>query len=344
MKICALILAGLLAAAPLAHAEEEKAPSGVVEVELAPLKRQTVKAEITAYGSVLPDTDALVSVSYNKAGQVARIMVRPGQPVAKGAPLVEFATDPAAYAGYRKAESAVTFAAGEVERTRNLLAQHLVTNSQMAAAEQALRDAEAGLEAERAMGTGKGVETLGAPFAGYVDSLSVVLGDRIQPGAAIARLGRGAGVKVMVGVEPAEAGEVAAGNEAEISPLTGSGAAVAGKVIAVGGAINPTTRLVDVTIAVPPGTLPGTAVRAAIGAEGHEALVVPRSAVLRDEEGVYLFQVKDNKAVRVEVETGVETDKLTEVSGDELKEDLPVVVLGNYELSDGGAVKVARTR
>ncbi|HMA48749.1 MAG TPA: efflux RND transporter periplasmic adaptor subunit [Magnetospirillaceae bacterium] len=342
-KVLVLTLIGALAA-PGARAEEEKAAAGTVAVELAPLKKQTVKASLAAYGTVAPDTDSLVSVSYNKAGQVARVLVRAGQPVEKGTPLVEFVTDPAAMAGYRKAESGVTFARGELDRTRALLGQHLATNSQLASAEQALRDAESALEAERGAGTGKGSETLTAPFAGYVDSLAVVLGDRIQPGAAIARLGRGAGVKVMVGAEPAEAGEISTGMDAEVTPLAGHGQPVAGKVVAVAGMVNASTRLIDVTISVPGGILPGTAVRAELSAEGHEALVVPRNAVLRDEEGVYIYQVKDDKAVRVEVETGIETDALTEISGDELKTDLPVVVVGNYELSDGAAVKVSRTR
>lgn len=344
-KLLALTLIGALAGHAAVHAdEEEKAAAGVVAVELAPLKKQVVKGSVAAYGMVTPDTDSLVSVSYNKAGQVARLLVRPGQPVEKGTPLVEFVTDPAAFAGYRKAESAETFARGELERTRGLVAQHLATNSQLAAAEQALRDAESALEAERVAGTGKGTETLAAPFAGYVDSLAVVLGDRIQPGTAIARLGRGAGVKVMVGAEPADAGEISAGMEAQVTPLSGRGQPVAGKVVAVAGMVNPNTRLVDVTVAVPGGILPGTSVRADLSDEGHEALVVPRNAVLRDEEGVYVYQVKDGKAVRVEVETGVETDALTEVSGDELKAELPIVVVGNYELGDGAAVKVARTR
>ena len=342
-KVLALTVIGVLTI-QAARADEEKAAPGIVAVELMPLKRQVVRASLAAYGTVMPDTDSLVSVSYNKAGQVSRVLVRAGQSVEKGASLVEFVTDPAAMAGYRKAESAEIFARGELDRMRSLLAQHLATNSQLAAAEQALRDAEAALEAERGAGTGTGREILAAPFSGYVESLAVMLGDRIQPGAAIARLGRGAGVKVMVGAEPAAAGEIRAGMTAEVSSLSAGGQSISGKVVAVAGMVNPNTRLVDVTIAVPGGVLPGTSVRADLLAEGHEALVAPRNAVLRDEEGVYVYQIADGKAVRVEVESGIETDALTEISGDGLKAELPVVVLGNYELSDGATVKVARTR
>lgn len=342
-KFFPLTLVGVLAALA-ASAKEETVDAGIVSVELAPIVKQVVQASTSAYGTVTPDSDSLVSVNYNKAGQVSRLLVRAGQAVAKGTPLVEFVTDPAAQASYRKAESAVTYAQGELERARGLLAQHLGTNSQLAAAEQALRDATSALDAEKASGTGRQTDMLLAPFAGYVDSLSVVLGERTQPGTPIARLGRGAGIKVLVGVEPAVVGEISAGMDAAVTSLGGHGKPVAGKVVAVAGMINSATRLVDVTVVVPGEILPGTMVRADLLAKGHDATVVPREAVLRDEEGDYIYQVKDGHAIRVGVETGVESETFTEIAADDLKPDLPVVVRGNYELADGGAVKVVRTR
>lgn len=326
-----------------AQAAEEAPPSGTVRVSVAQLKTQTVHSTIGGYGTVMPDADALVSVSYAKSGQVARILVRPGQSVTKGMGIAEFTTDAAAAAGYKRAASAVTFASGEAERTRALLAQHLVTNSQMAAAEQALRDAEANLEAERVTGTGKGIETLTAPFDGYIDSLIVTLGDRIQPGSPIVRLGRGAGVKIIAGIEPSDAEAVEIGQAAEAAPLLGKNAPLNGKVVGIAGMLNPVTKLVDVTIALDSGSggFPGTPVRAAVVTAEHQGLVVPRQAVLEDEDGAYLFQVKDGKAIRVAVEMGVETDSETEVSGEKLAVNLPVVVLGNYELADGAKVSVS---
>lgn len=347
MRTALLMLAALICAAAAADEDDVKRPTvaALAEVRLARLEIGIVKPSIEGYGTVLPDANALTSISFNKAGQVARIMVRPGQPVKKGDPIVLFETDPQNRADYLKAESAVTFARGELDRTRALLAQHLVTNSQMASAEQALRDAEATLDAARANGAGIGSSTLQAPFDGYIDSLLVTLGDRIQPGAAIARLGRGAGIKAVIGIEPSEAGAVAAGMEAQVSPLVGEVKPLSGKVAAVGGMVDPQTRMVSVTIAFDQaGLMPGNAVRAALQGEGHKGYVVPRSAVLRDEDGVFLYQVKDNKAIRVEVETGVETDKTTEVSGERLDPALPVVTLGNYELQDGTAVKAEGTR
>lgn len=362
LVLAAVLPVGTLLSIPPAAAEAE-APAGVVRVAVAPLVRHPVRTQVTAYGTVLPDSDALVSVSYPRAGQVARLLVRPGQPVVKGTPLAVFTTDPAARAANLKARSALAFAQGEVARTRALLAQRLATNSQMAAAEQALRDAEATLVAEQALGSDRTEETLTAPFDGYVDSLSVVAGDRIQPGAAVARLGRGSGIRVVAGVEPMQAALVRPGMAATVTPMLGPlpGPAapppLTGHVVAVAGMLNPVSRWVDVTITLdppPPGkgeggkggagkgdaTLPlaGSPVRAAVTVGDHPGVVVPRQAVLSDDDGAYLFQVRDGHAVRVAVAAHpVDATAETEVEGD-MDAALPVVVLGNYEVTDGQEV------
>ncbi|TWB59452.1 efflux RND transporter periplasmic adaptor subunit [Nitrospirillum viridazoti] len=337
-----LLAATLLAGG--AHAAEEPVP--VVTVRTAPLARQAVNVTVGGYGTLTPDSDALVNVSFQRAGQVARVLVRPGQPVAKGAPLVDLATDPTAAAGYAKARSALTFATGELARARALRDQHLATNSQVAAAEQAERDARSALEAEQRLGTDHTTETLAAPFDGYVDSIPVALGDRIQPGAPVVRLGRGAGVRVVAGVDPAEVTTVKVGQPVVVTPLVGAGTPLTGTVAGIAGMLNPATRWVDVTVILQAGggVLPGTPARIAVTTDRHDGYVVPRQAVLTDEDGAYLFQLAGAKALRVNVETGVEGPAGTEVSGGTLDPKLPVIILGNYGLEDGAAVKVEAAR
>ncbi|TWB15452.1 RND family efflux transporter MFP subunit [Nitrospirillum amazonense] len=342
-----LLVATLLATTPLAggaHAAEE--PAAVVTVRTAPLARQAVSVTVGGYGTLTPDSDALVTISFQRAGQVARVLVRPGQPVAKGAPLVDLVTDPTAAAGYAKARSALIFATGELERARALRDQHLATNSQVAAAEQAERDARGALEAERRLGTDHATETLAAPFDGYVDSIPVVLGDRIQPGAPVVRLGRGAGVRVVAGVDPAEVAAIKVGQPVAVTPMVGPGTALPGTVAGIAGMVNPATRWVDVTVILEGGggALPGTPARIAVTTDRHDGYVVPRQAVLTDEDGAYLFQLAGAKARRVGVETGVEGPAGTEVSGGKLDPELPVIILGNYGLEDGAAVKVEAAR
>ena len=60
--------------------------------------------------------------------------------------------------------------------------------------------------------------------------------------------------------------------------------------------------------------------------------------MLRDARGAYLFQVREGKAHRVDVQTGLERDGLIAVQG-AFDTKQPIVKLGNYELQDGMAVR-----
>ena len=106
--------------------------------------------------------------------------------------------------------------------------------------------------------------------------------------------------------------------------------------------INPTTRLVDVIVSIPRTeadhlTL-GSLVQGKIQLVAKPFLVAPRSAVLEDERGAYVFRVKDGRARRVKVAVEMVEGDIVAVSGP-LKPGDAIAYEGNYELSDGMKVK-----
>ena len=109
--------------------------------------------------------------------------------------------------------------------------------------------------------------------------------------------------------------------------------------------INPATHLVDALVPIPEDQTDhlvlGSRLTAEIPLNAHTGLTVPRDAVLQDQQGSYVFRVVDGRAKRVEVTTGLTSDKWIEiVSG--LKPDDSVVSVGNYELTDGMPVREGR--
>jgi membrane fusion protein, multidrug efflux system len=106
--------------------------------------------------------------------------------------------------------------------------------------------------------------------------------------------------------------------------------------------IDSQTGLVQVLAPIPADSAPrfviGSYLTAEIILDRHQGLSVPRSAVLRDKQGAYVFTVADGKARRVAVTTGIEQDDWIEITQG-LKAGEPVVVSGNYELSDGMPVR-----
>jgi RND family efflux transporter MFP subunit len=72
-----------------------------------------------------------------------------------------------------------------------------------------------------------------------------------------------------------------------------------------------------------------------------DVLVVPRSALLRDDiTGTYTIYTvdPDSLAIAIPVTVGVVNDSLAEVSAPSLTEGEPVIVQGNYEVTDSTRV------
>jgi membrane fusion protein (multidrug efflux system) len=320
----------------------DEAPS--VQVTTVALHRQELSDVVTAYGTVSISEEDMSNISFPHAGQITELNVHPGQKVHTGEPLVTISADPAALQSYEKALTALKFAKSELARQQSLLAQHLVTNAQVAAAEQALTDATVALETELKLGNDRRTEVAIAPFDGYVAQLAAAPGDRLQANATIIKLARtDQGVRIVVGLKAEDAARVVPGMSAQVTPIfLPTSQPFGGTVRQISGTINVTTKLIDAWIDISQSAklVTGTSVSAVINLSRHESWVVPRNAVLRDDKGSYIFQVANGHAKRVDVKTGIETDQLTEVAGG-FDPSLKVVTSGNYELREGMAVREA---
>src|SRR5262249_43366249 len=106
--------------------------------------------------------------------------------------------------------------------------------------------------------------------------------------------------------------------------------------------IDSATGLVEVFVAVHPGSqlLIGSYVRGEIEIQARDALVVPKSAVLPEDNDFSLFTVTGDKAVKHTVQLGIQNPSEVEVVSSELKPGEQVVTSGNYELTDGATVEI----
>jgi RND family efflux transporter MFP subunit len=339
IRTCGLAIVGLLLVSRTSYPQTPAAPS--VLVETAAPHEQVLKRAVQGYGSVATSEDAVLGVSFLHPGQISRLRVRPSEVVKAGEVLLELSTDPSATLSFQMAVAALDFAKRDLARTKTLFAQHLATNSQIAAAQKAVEDAIAAVETQRKLGNDQKTEVITAPFNGYVTALTVALGDRVQPNTTVLKLAPTDRVQVTVGLQPEDAARVQTGMAAEIVPVFTPESRLSGVVRGATGTINPATKRVDFWVEVATAEqelVPGTAVSVQIVLEQHTGWVVPRDAVLRDDKGDYIFRVTGSKAERVPVKTGIETDKYTEIIGP-IDTKSPIVTVGNYELQDGMAVR-----
>jgi RND family efflux transporter MFP subunit len=315
-----------------------------VLVETSIVIEKPVSQTISAYGAIEADPDALTVVTLPRAGLVTRLYVRLGERVRLGDPLLELDTAPGTRMQYKQALAAQYYAQGQVQRTKALFSEQLATRDQVATAERTLSDATAQLKALKEVGANQNSQIIRAVADGIITSLSVSTGDRVIADTAALFLAQASGLVVRLGIEPEDALRVPDDAVLELVSIFQSDIRIKTRIAKVSAMINPATRLVDAIApiheqAVQRLTL-GSTMRAEISLSAQNAMVVPRSAVLRDQDGAYLFVVADGHARRVDVVVVYESRTETGVEA-ELKAGEMVVRTGNYVLSDGAAVRTS---
>lgn len=315
-------------------------PSALVQV--APVHRLSAKTTLTAYGTVEFSPEDAQVVNLEGERVVTRVLVAVGQTVARGDALVTVRATPTDQVELDRAHIDVDFARKDLERLEDLRTRQLATNAQVQAAEAAFAKAEAILAGAMKRLGGPAALTVQADRAGVVESVNVREGDIVAPHTPLLRLARSDRLQVRLGVEPPDIQRVRPGQAVEVTPLHGPAHPSTSRVKRVSGQVDPKTRLAEVVVPLvaAPGLVPGSMVRGTIVlAERGNTLAVPRSAVLYEAARPYVFVVERGRAVRRWVRVGEDDGRSAEIlhglgAGDE------VVILGNYELRDGMAVRV----
>lgn len=331
-------LAGVVVAVAWFAGNAALAAGPSVLVTTIPVTRGALERTITAYGRIAPGMGAARTLTTFYEAVVTAVEARPGMAVRKGQVIARIAAAPATRAAYAQAVAARDGALRALADTRALLARHLATRTQLAQSEQAARTALAALDALKREGADRAAATIEAPFAGIVTAIAAAPGATLPPGTAIATVVWRAGLVAVVGVDPAEAGRLAAGQPASVNVF--GGAALRGRIKTVPGEVNARTGLVDATIGL--GGAPaliGAMVRARIDTGTVRGVLVPRDAALPAEGRDVIWQVRAGHAVRVIVHVLASAHGESIVAGP-VDPALPVVVAGNAQLKPGIAVRV----
>ncbi len=332
--------AASLCAVLSATADDSAAADNVsVLVHTTTVTRGTLPRTLVAFGAAQPDPAARLAVMAPVAARLAAVYVRVGERVAKGAPLVTLAPTPTTAAAYEAAVSAERVARDALVRTRQLQAQQLATEPQVAAADKAESDARAALAALSAQGAAGPVVVRAADVA-IVTAVTATAGAIVVGGAPLIELARRTGLELVAGVTPADAPLVKTGEDAAVMPV-GAHAPVPGHVSMRGAAVDSASGLVPVEIALPAGALlPGESAQALITTARVSGFVVPHEAVLVNDAGnTYVVQVERGVAKTVTVRVLVAGGERDVVDGP-LDASAPLILAGAYQLQDGMKVRV----
>ena len=325
--------------------QEEKKTAPVPAVQVAKVERKTITETVIVYGSVVAQPGKTHTVSVAFETRVRHVLVAPGQFVHENDPLIEIELSPGAQVQFQQAKNAAEAARKELKQTQERFNLKLATNQDLSAAEKTDRDAEAQLTALERAGAG-GDNRIHSDISGVIAKVDAQDGQIIAPGGPLVEIVAENEIEVKLGVEAEDLSAAQEGAPILIVPINDPNAPkVEGSIRLVTRRIDPTTRLVDVYVALPPGTklLLDQYVRGEIQRTEKDALVVPRPAVLPNESREFeVFTVVNNRAVKHTVKIGAENPKEMQVIANDLHEGESVVTVGNYELEDGMAVEIQK--
>ncbi len=336
-----IIISTLLTTPPLLHGEEIP----TVAVKTARVVVKKIGETLVVYGVLAPNPDHVLNISLAHAGLINHVWVRLGQRVKRGNKLLEVITAPAARMQYFQAESAVNFTSQELKRNQGLLKQHLATNAEVNAASKRLRDAKTSLNALRKRGLNHAKETLRASMDGIITQLNVAQGQRVQANTSTMLIAAEKRLIARLGVEPEDLSRIKLGTPVTITSVFVPKIKVKSQISEVHAMINPSTHLVEVLSPIPKKhtahLVLGSRIMGHIHLlQRHRGRVVPRSAVLSNGSDAFVYIVKNKKAYKINVHTGIEQGNEIEIKG-KIKASDTIVTLGNYELSDGMAIREA---
>lgn len=343
-RLCAFAFIGLLAGCGGSDGSNSSTPSSTVAVTTMMPRQQTFHDSVEAIGSTMGDPHRARTLSLAYGGQITDLKVAAGETVKAGQPLLTISADPATRSAYRQAQSAFTLARGDLQRVEKMAAQRLATQSQVAAARKSLADAQAVLEAQKAIGGGSAQHIVEAPAAGVVTALRVGLGERVSSNMPLLDFTPAHALVAQLGVQPESGAKLHAGMPVQLHSVYGPDQAFSGTLRMIGQSVDPKTHLLPAQVELPAKAsgmlVAGAAVTAKIHAADFSAWAVPRDAVLNDQQGDYLFQLHDGHAKRVDVTLRSPDGNTVGVQGP-IDSQAPIIVLGVYELSDGDAVKAS---
>ena len=265
------------------------------------------------------------TLSAQVSGRVLEVLVRSGEPVKAGQPLVRIdAEDAVAAASAGKATASgaaarLVTARADFERAQRMQAQEYISVAALQKSEAALRSAEAEARATEATAgaanTRAGWRTVTAPYAGTVTEVLVTAGDLATPGRALVALYAPGALRLVAQVPESVAGRLQGAKPAFVlaedaarPPLQVSGWAAVS-------AVDPATHSVTVRAELPAGTSlrPGQFAQLLLPLSVDAAqLRIPARAVLHRSEvdavyvvdasgAVHLRQVRLGSAVGEEV-------------------------------------------
>ena len=320
--------------------EVKEAPTPVV---VGAVERGSIVSTISAASTI--EAERQVTIHAESTGRLVDLTVEEGDSVKKGQILARIRFD-AQTNSLLRANTSLEKARVDFDRAERLFNDKVIGQEEYLKAQNALEIAQLDLsDRSREMRNTK----VTAPFDGTITQRKVTAGAFVNNGAELLTIVDFRTLVARVFVPEKQLDRIQVGQEAEVVGKAARGRKGAGKILRIAPTIDATTGTVKVTVSMPPALvgpqafLPGMYAEVTLRTDSRsDVALVPKSAVIRDEEQTYLFTVSGDLATgfiakRVRVETGLtDPERIEVVKG--LAVGDAVITAGQTGLKDGAKV------
>jgi membrane fusion protein (multidrug efflux system) len=311
-----------------------------VPVEVAVPERVDIFATYRATSTITSDADAPVVARVG--GEVIELLVEEGDRVVSGQVLARLDGERLRLE-MLSAKANMQRARGEYERYVDLAARGLVSEAMFDGLRYDLEELEASYELAR---LNYEYSAIRAPIEGLVSSREIKLGQSIEVNAVVFRITDTKELLAHLQIPQAEIGKFAAGHSATLSVDSMPDSQFVAEITRISPTIDTRNGTFRATAYIDnhSGELaPGMFARFTIAYEKHgDALVIPKRAVVEEDEQTTVYVVEDGQVARRVIKTGIESQDLVEVL-DGLRADDEIVVVGQSGLRDGSKVAASNT-
>jgi RND family efflux transporter MFP subunit len=295
-------------------------------------------------------SEAMSLLKSETQGTIIAVLVRPGDRVRKGQPLIQ--VDP------RPLDLAVQDAAAKLEEAKlklldNTMPDSIVTGR--AVTGERLRNAEirSGIEGARVALEQRKYEreraTITAPFNGVMDDIKVAVGERLTTGQEIGRVVDLEHLRIEAAVLEHDLPLIRIGGQATVTAAAAPDRAVVGTIAAILPIVDSTTRAGRAIIRAGGGGVLRPGMYADVRLEAARLpnrIIVPASAVIQRDGRPLVFVVKEGRAQWVYIFPGRSNGTETEVLPDSASGQIPlqagdvVLIEGHLTLTHDAPVRV----
>lgn len=306
---------------------------------LATVERGTIQGQIRAASTI--EAELQVTVHAESTGRVTSLSLEEGEQVEAGQTLARIRRD-AQSLGVERAETNLADAERELARVEKLFGQGIASQAELDTAKTRV---ETALLDKRDRRRDLSNTVINAPFTGMLTRRFVSEGAFVTSGAQVFEITDFTSLVARVYVPEKELDRIAVGQPAEIVGKAAKNRQGTGEVRRIAPVVDATTGTVKVTIGLPSelaggsqGFLPGMYAEVTLTTERHEDVpIVPKPALVHEDEQTFVFIADGDRAKRVLIETGLADDDFVEVTSGLALGDR-IIVAGQTGLKDGALI------